>query len=309
MPRRSVFDSGRNTEDLRARVQALAPVHGLLRDLGKLLIPSEIAASARDRLLYYFRRYPRIVLPREELEIVAGISEWARRIRELRVEFGWPIVSGEAAKEMQAAGDIGPEPDVTGMNDDDYVLLEDRQDREAAHRWHEAKVIRSQPTSVQAKTLAYLRANVGIPVTGEELRYVAKDKTEWARRVRELRTQEGWPVATKNTGRPDLPIGMYVLEADRQSPAHDRSIPDPVRREALRRDDYRCRRCGWRHELWNPSDPRHLELHHVIHHGAGGANEAANLVTLCTSCHDLWHRRDVEQRGSTFEEFLQSRDV
>ena len=83
--------------------------------------------------------------------------------------------------------------------------------------------------SVRDKILKFLRENVGIQVTGEELRYVAGDKTEWARRVRELRTEFGWPVATKTTGNPELPMGVYVLQADRQSPEHDRDIPDEVR--------------------------------------------------------------------------------
>ena len=85
-------------------------------------------------------------------------------------------------------------------------------------------------------------------------------------------------------------MGVYVLEADRQAPEHDRQIPDPVRREVLRRDGYACTLCGWTHELWNPSDPRHLEAHHVEHHVDGGANTADNLVTLCTVCHDEVHR-------------------
>jgi hypothetical protein len=42
--------------------------------------------------------------------------------------------------------------------------------------------------SINIKVLEYMRNNVGRLVTGEEFRYVAKDKTEWARRVRELRT-------------------------------------------------------------------------------------------------------------------------
>ncbi|PKN67334.1 MAG: hypothetical protein CVU57_03040 [Deltaproteobacteria bacterium HGW-Deltaproteobacteria-15] len=117
-------------------------------------------------------------------------------------------------------------------------------------------------------------------------------KTEWARRVRELRTEFGWPVATKTTGRPDLWIGVYVLLADRQSPEHDRNIKDEVRREVLRRDGYKCRECGWSHEEWNPSDPRHLELHHIVHHVKGGKNVEANLKTLCTSCHDKTHAEE-----------------
>jgi hypothetical protein len=158
-------------------------------------------------------------------------------------------------------------------------------------RWKIANDIRRKKTSVQAKVLDFLRGNVGHPVTGEELRYVADNKTEWARRVRELRTEQGWPILTRNTGRPDLQMGAYLLEEDRQSPAHDRKIPDPVRREALVRDNYTCQKCRWTHKQWNPSDPRHLELHHKEQHAKGGENTKENLLTLCTVCHDEIHKR------------------
>jgi hypothetical protein len=176
---------------------------------------------------------------------------------------------------------------------DNYVLISTDQDREAAHRWKIANDLRNtKGIGVGQKLLRFLRANIGKPVTGEELRYVANDKTEWARRTRELRTEQGWPVATKFSGRPDLPIGVYILEQNRQSPAHDRKIPDPIRRQVLRRDGYRCDNCQWHQGLWNKSDSRHLELHHRVHHAKGGENTPDNLVTYCTSCHDDIHRNE-----------------
>jgi 5-methylcytosine-specific restriction endonuclease McrA len=192
-------------------------------------------------------------------------------------------------KDMVEAGAEEVPDEMKGMKTSDYVLLDTEQDREAAHRWNVANTIRKQPGSVRDKILEFLRANVGRSVTGEELRYVANDKTEWARRVRELRTEVGWPVATKSTGRPDLPVGAYVLQSDRQSPEHDRLIPDDVRGEVLRRDGYECKRCSWSHKEWNPSDPRHLELHHIEHHAKGGRNVKENLKTLCNVCHDKVH--------------------
>lgn len=286
------FKKELQSPNLRAKVQALIPAYHLLRDLGSSLIPREQAASARNRILFYLRKYPGIIVKGDELMVVAGIGDWPRRVRELRVEFGWSIVNGVTAKEMHSEGEFPLESiDASKLGPDDYILLDPNQDREAAHRWNMANEIRRQKLSVRDKILAFLRRNVGRPVTGEELRYVANNRSEWARRVRELRTEQGWPVATKNTGRPDLSIGAYVLELDRQSPAHDRAIPDSVRREVLRRDKYRCRECGWHHKLWNPSDPRHLELHHVTHHAKGGENVAGNLKTLCNICHDEIHRQ------------------
>lgn len=213
-------------------------------------------------------------------------------MRELRVQFGWAVASGVTIKEMSEDQDADIPNELMAMKPSDYVLLNELQDRDAAHRWNVANTIRKERGSVRDKILKYMRANVGKPVTNEELRYVAGDKTEWARRVRELRTEYGWPVATKSTGRPDLSVGVYVLQADRQSPEHDRHIADDIRREVLRRDGYKCQNCNWSHEEWNPSDPRHLEIHHIKHHAKGGANVKENLKTLCTVCHDKIHRNE-----------------
>ena len=286
------FESELQTENLRPKVLALVPIFHSLRDLGKALIPSEYASAARDRILYYFRKYPGIVIAGDELLVVSGIQEYARRVRELRVQFGWAVASGVTIKEMSEDQDADIPNELMAMKPSDYVLLNELQDRDAAHRWNVANTIRKEHGSIRDKILKYMRANVGKGITNEELRYVAGDKTEWARRVRELRTEFGWPVATRSTGRPDLSVGVYVLQADRQSPEHDRYIADDIRREVLRRDGYKCQECNWSHEEWNPSDPRHLEIHHIKHHAKGGANVKENLKTLCTVCHDKIHRNE-----------------
>lgn len=278
--------------DLRNKVRKLVPIHHLLRDLGSSLISKDDAATARERILLYLRKYPRVVIEGDELMVISGIGEWARRVRELRVQMGWSIVTGVTAKEMLAEGELDlKELGVNTLKPNHYVLLSENQDREAAHRWFTANDIRKKKISVQEKILQFLKANVGQPVTGEELRYVAGNKTEWARRVRELRTEEGWFVTSRNTGRPDLPIGAYVLENADQAPAHDRKIPDDVRREVLVRDQYSCTTCGWTNKQWDKSDPRHLELHHVHQHAKGGANTTDNLTTLCNVCHKKVHAR------------------
>lgn len=285
------FDA--NCPDLRKKVLALIPAWDLLRDMGTTTIPHEIARSARDRILHYFQQYPRTIISNREIMVVSGISEWARRVRELRQDFGWTIVNGLAIQEMIEAGDLPQDDDLSdcsGMTKDDYIMLSADQDREAAHRWKVANDIRKGSGGAQAKILEFLLQNVGKPVSGEELRYVTKDKSEWARRTRELRTEEGWQICTHWNGRPDLPPGMYVLESDQQLPTHDRKIDDKIRRAVLVRDNHTCQECGWSHEKWNPSDPRHLELHHIEHHVAGGANKEDNLKTLCNVCHDEEHK-------------------
>lgn len=290
----SDFENNLKLDDLRQRVRGLVPVFDTLRDLGSSMLPD--GDSGRDRILLYLCRFPYTVIDGQELMVVAGIDDWARRVRELRVEHGWKILSGVTAKDivrdsLQEEGAPAVDVVLETMHPDDYILLDVEQDREAAHRWKSANRIRKLNLSIQEKVLMFLKENLGNEISGEELRYVAKNKTEWARRVRELRTEEGWPVLTKTTGMPELPVGIYVLASDRQSPKDDRAIKDDLRREVFVRDGYTCRDCSWTPQQWNRSDPRNLEAHHKIPHSKGGATAKDNLITLCNICHDVRHRK------------------
>jgi hypothetical protein len=71
------------------------------------------------------------------------------------------------------------------------------------------------------------------------------------------------------------------------------TIPPRTRREVLARDHHRCRTSGC-HRTW------FLEVHHLVPRSRGGDNTAENLVTLCGSCHRLWHQRG----GAGLRDFL-----
>lgn len=277
---------------LQEKVRALVPASTLFRDLCASLLPD--SKSGRDRILEYLLINLNRIVEGDELMVISGINDWPRRVRELRTESGWPVYSGITLRQVLEE-EIGlelEEVEIRALKPSQYVLLGDKPDVDAAERWKYANSLRKSDLSVRDRILDFLRYSVGKPVTGEELRYVAADKTEWARRVRELRTEFGWPVVTKQTGRPDLPVGSYLLEMDRQSPVHDRKIPDQLRAQVLRRDDFSCQTCQWHISEWNKADPRILELHHIIHHADGGGNIEENLVTLCNICHDARHRAE-----------------
>lgn len=284
-------------DDLRTKVVALIPAFRKLRDLGCSLVPMSDASSARDRILAYLLKYPQEIIDGDELAVVSGISEWARRVRELRVEFGWWIYSGYTFRDIAAAAEnAGDLAEVAGVEaihirPDQYILMRTEEDRDAAYRWSVLNEIRGKKVSVTEKLIEYFRRNAGKQITGEELKYLARDAKEWARRVRELRTEAGWPIVTRNSGREDLAVGVYVLEEDRQAEEHDRRIPDDVRVAVLRRDKFSCTRCGWNRSMLSPEDPRKfLELHHITHHKYRGANTVDNLKTLCNVDHDVLHR-------------------
>lgn len=287
----------------RDKVLKLLAIRDSFRDLGISVIEKpEEGDAGKHRIRRYLRENPNVVLGTEEFEIISGISEYARRIREIRVEEGYHIWTGNTVRAMLEAGDVKPGdlPDeILALSPSEYYLVDPEPDTVAAERWSFANSLRRESGGMKDKLLKYFRRYVGEPLSGEELDYVADGKRSWPRRVRELRTEEGWPIKTCNTGRPDLPGGYYILEDDRQSPPHDRRIPDAVRMEVLERDGYACRKCGWSRDDWNPDDPRNLiELHHALLHVVGGTNDGDNLVALCNVCHDEVHRLKLNGRDA-----------
>lgn len=276
------FAAERAGLSLREKVLLLVEVYRNVRDLGVNTVREHgiTTRAARERIRLYFLEYVGVVIAGEELAVVSGILDYPRRIRELRVELGYQLASG--ASPDPAAG--------VNLKPDEYMLVVPEPDVDAARRWHVANRIRKSPEGSRSRVLQFLQENVGRVVTTEELSYVAKNAKEFARRVRELRTEEGFAISTRFTGRPDLAVGQYVLESiERIAQPHDRHIPQEVQREVYERDSNTCRLCGWNRERQRPDDPRILELHHIQQHAHGGQNEPGNLIVICSRCHDDVH--------------------
>lgn len=276
------FGTDRGELTLREKVLALCEVYENVKDLGVNVIYEHgwDARAAVERIRLYLIEYEDTVLDGVEIAVVSGISDYPRRIRELRVESGYQIASG-ASPDPESGIDLKP---------DQYMLVDAEPDLDAARRWHVANRIRRSDVGSQKRLLQYLMENVGKILTTEELAYVAKEAKEYARRVRELRTEQGYSVATRFTGRPDLKVGQYVLQStERIAEPHDRKIPETVQKAVYERDENTCRVCGWNHERWTAEDPRILELHHLEHHEDRGPNVESNLIVICSKCHDEVH--------------------
>ena len=139
------FEKELKKNDLREKVLSLVPIFKELRKIGSNLIPKKDASSALDRILFYMKKYPLTVISTDEILVVSGIQEYARRIRELRVQFGWKIISGITIKNMKEEGDIIlPKEDLDQMGPDDYMLTSTVRDRESADRWNQANTIRKK---------------------------------------------------------------------------------------------------------------------------------------------------------------------
>lgn len=140
----------------------------------------------------------------------------------------------------------------------------------------------------RAKLRAHFLANIGRVMDSNELREVADNQSEWARRVRELRTEQGYQILTHND-RSDLKPGQYLLESAKPQPAFTRAISKETRAYVLDRNGFTCQMCGAVAGEPHPYDPTRktrLHLGHVIDKSMGGADDASNLRAICSVCNE-----------------------
>lgn len=122
----------------------------------------------------------------------------------------------------------------------------------------------------------------------DELRLVAGGISEWGRRVRELRTEEGFSILTHND-RSDLKPGQYLLLTAKPEPAFERAISKEVRAFVLDRNGFTCQMCGAVAGETHPFDlTRKTRLHigHVVDKSVGGSDDATNLRAICSVCNE-----------------------
>jgi hypothetical protein len=230
--------------------------------------------GARGRILAYFL-YRGVDVPvrGDELRRVSGIQEWARRVRELRVEEGWDI---------RYDGNV-------------YRLRSVTANKEIAAAWRLAQSIRKSALSARDRILQYLQARVGEIVDSELLKYVSGVQ-EHGQPIRELRCELGYSIST-HIDRPNLKAGEYVLESAEPSlNVSERQISDTLRQTVFERDGYRCVLCGVAY------GPRVLLTAHLLvaRTGGGSDNDPEDFVTLCDRDH-------AAITGAQQEELMQRR--
>ncbi len=134
----------------------------------------------------------------------------------------------------------------------------------------------------------FFLANIGKVVTSLQIRDAAGSSvSEWARRVRELREDEGWPILTHNDNA-KLKPGEYILERKpgKAGLAFARPISAKLRAEVLDRNGFTCQMCGLAPGDIDPATGRKVRLHigHIKDKSLGGKDELSNLRALCSTC-------------------------
>lgn len=135
------------------------------------------------------------------------------------------------------------------------------------------------------KIRKYFIEHVGKIVTTKQIKKVAKI-SEYARRIRELRDEEGYQIMSHND-RADLKPGEYVLESLKRRPAVARGIDPRLRNEILERNGYTCQRCGagpGDPDPFNPGRKIRLHIDHIKPISQGGKSTKDNLRVLCSAC-------------------------
>jgi hypothetical protein len=140
----------------------------------------------------------------------------------------------------------------------------------------------------RARLRTFFLANVGKVLTSATLKAAAGETSEWARRVRELRNEEGMNIVTHND-RDDLKPGQYVLIDTKPLPAFERTISKETRAYVLDRNGFTCQMCGAGAGEAHPYDAgRKTRLHigHIIDKSMGGTDDPNNLRAICSVCNE-----------------------
>ena len=153
-----------------------------------------------------------------------------------------------------------------------------------------AKTAKSPTASkgARAKLRNHFLENLGRVIESDELRSVAGNISEWARRIRELRTEEGYLILTNND-RVDLKPGEYLLETNKPQPAFARGISKETRAFVLDRNGFTCQMCGavaGEAHTYDATRKTRLHIGHVIEKSLGGSDDANNLKAICSVCNE-----------------------
>ena len=138
------------------------------------------------------------------------------------------------------------------------------------------------------RILDFLLTNIGRVIEGEEIREASGNVSEWARRVRELRDEEGYQILTHRDRR-DLKPGQYLLETDKRLPSFARTISKETRAYVLERNGYTCQMCGLAAGDPDPFESTRtvrLTMGHIIDKSKGGSDTSNNLRAICTNCNE-----------------------
>ena len=136
--------------------------------------------------------------------------------------------------------------------------------------------------------LEFFLHNIGHVLESRDIQMASGGAVEWARRVRELRNEDGYQILSQKD-RADLKPNQYLLETITRVPAFARSISKETRAWVLERNGYTCQMCG---VAAGDPDPLggnrtvRLTMGHILDKSKGGDDTPQNLRAVCTNCNE-----------------------
>lgn len=145
-----------------------------------------------------------------------------------------------------------------------------------------------KPSGSKELILNYFLANIGKVLDSKQIQRASGGAVEWARRVRELRNEEGYQILS-HKDRSDLKPGQYLLETIARIPAFKCGISKETRAQVLERNGFTCQMCGVAagdpDPLGGPRTVR-LTIGHILDKSKGGDDTPQNLRAICTNCNE-----------------------
>lgn len=144
-----------------------------------------------------------------------------------------------------------------------------------------------KPGSKQLILEFFLR-NIGNVLESKDIQRASGGAVEWARRVRELRNEDGYQILS-HKDRANLKPNQYLMETDKRVPAFARGISKETRARVLERNGYTCQMCGVAAGDPDPlggSRTVRLTMGHILDKIKGGDDNPQNLRAVCTNCNE-----------------------
>lgn len=136
--------------------------------------------------------------------------------------------------------------------------------------------------------LEFFLQNIGKVLESRDIQQASGGASEWARRVRELRNEDGYQILT-HKDRANLKTNQYLMETAKRLPAFKRGISKETRAWVLERNGYTCQMCGVAAGDPDPfggSRTVRLTMGHIIDKSKGGDDTPQNLRAVCTNCNE-----------------------
>ncbi len=169
------------------------------RTLSRVAAAVGLPKGAKDRIRRFMATRVGTIVDKDEIRGVAGIHEWARRVRELRLEEGWPINSSQTRDDLRPG---------------QYVLEATQPDLAIRERWRTAHEVRRSGGTSGSRLLTYLEAYLGNPVAKDEIAYVANVQDP-SLIMQEL-LHDGWQIES-SVDNPGLRPGQYRMTSREKS--------------------------------------------------------------------------------------------